>query len=206
MALVNLPAVDPAVLFQIGFFGGIIIIAIIAAWYISKWALRRRHYQHVATTLALGDPKTGLCRTIDILDYDERPASIRWMDEMGKVNRRNTFGHPTLQLGISGIDRMYVCSTASKTCQTTEALCGEQNDLTGELAGLADRTISLWDEQNADMQPPEVKLKQIWWQLVLGVVAGMGAGALLIGFLHHNPPPPAATNSTAAMIQAMLGR
>ncbi len=187
-------------LFQIAFNSAVIIISSIIAFFVAKWARNRNRKSRIATTLANLDPKTGLAKMRDIPDYNERPAAIRWEDEKGRINRRNTKGHPTFQMDFSaaqggGIERIYACASNSRTCQSTEALCGEPND--DELANIADKSISLWDEQNSEMEIESPKFRQIWWQIVLGVLAGCGIGAVLLAVWLSRQPPPPVTNSTA---------
>ncbi len=200
-------------LFSIIFNSAVVIIASILAFFVARWARKRNRKSRVATTFANIDPKTGLCKMRDIPDYNERPAAIRWEDEKGRFNRRNTFGHPTFQMDFSisqggGIERIYVCASNSRTCQNTEALCGEP--MSDDLTNIADKTISLWDEQNTamDIEPP--KFRQVWWQIALGIMAGFGIGAVILSvWLSRQPPPtppPEQIQQATILLKAMVGQ
>src|SRR5438309_8076542 len=96
-------------------------VAIILAWFIGAWAKNRRHVDRVGTTFANLDPKTGYSKVHPIPEYNELSASIRYEDSKAHIHRRNTKGHPTFTVDFTetkngGIERMYVASSASKTC------------------------------------------------------------------------------------------
>src|SRR6266704_1000993 len=97
---------------------------------------------------------------------------------------RNTKGHPTFTVDFTetkngGIERMYVASSASKTCVTAEELCGEKQDDT-DLTFITDHDTSLWSEAGTEMEVQPPKLRNILWQLVLGGLAGFAIGVMAV--------------------------
>ncbi len=183
-----------------------LLVFSILGFYIGRWAKNRRHVDRVGTTFADLDPKTGYSRVHPIPGYNELGASIRFEDEKGRIHRRNTHGYPTFTVDFTGasknnggIERMYVASSASKTCVTAEELCGEkQND--SDLTFITDHDTSLWSEAGTDMDSTPPKLRNILWQLVLGGLAGFAIGVMAVAFIESRHPVTV-TNSTQAMIQ-----
>jgi len=104
-----------------------------------------------------------------------------------------------------GIERMYVASSASKTCVTAEELCGEKQDDT-DLTYIADHDTSLWSEAGTDMDMTPPKLRNILWQLVLGGLAGFAIGVMAVAFIESRHPVAAVQNATqvAHMIRMMF--
>ncbi|SRR5713101_39166 len=199
-------------LITIGFNGIAAVVAIILGSYIGKWAKNRKHVDRVGTTFADLDPKTGYSRVHPIPEYNELGASIRFEDSKAHIHRRNTKGHPTFTVDFTGasknnggIERMYVASSASKTCVTAEELCGEKQD-DSDLTYIADHDTSLWSEAGTDMDMTPPKLRNILWQLVLGGLAGFAIGVMAVAFIESRTPAHAAQNVTQAvqMIRIVL--
>src|SRR6266571_6013426 len=187
-----------------------LIIFSVLGFYVGRWAKNRRHVDRVGTTFANLDPKTGYSKVHPIPEYNELSASIRYEDSKAHIHRRNTKGHPTFTVDFTetkngGIERMYVASSASKTCVTAEELCGEKQDDT-DLTYIADHDTSLWSEAGTDMDMTPPKLRNILWQLVLGGLAGFAIGVMAVAFIESRHPVAAIQNATQVvhMIRMVL--
>lgn len=187
----------------------VLIIAITLGWYIGKWAKNRKHVERVGTTFSNLDPKTGYAKTYPVPPYNELPASIRFEDEKARVNRRNTKGYPTFTVDFTdigssgGIERMYVCSSDSKTCVTSEQLCGHIQEDT-DMTFMTSHDESLWAEAGTEMEHQPPKIRQILWQLVLAGLAGFALGVFIVAFAQSRAHP--ATNSTATQAAIQMVR